>query len=209
MLSFKRFIAEAKNAAHVSTTIMTGVAPFPHMGHVDDLGGLLKSLPGVHKIFAMSSKSKAFSDEDRKNILTRQTGGSIEPLIANEHDEIVAHAWNKVKDHPGPKILHLVGGIDRNVKGPKGQLGMLDRLVNGMRSGKIKNPGFDEIHGHTPKGVERSHGMSGTKMRTAAATGNKGIFRAHLGPAFSPEEADDYMAKTKASIDSGEMPLKR
>lgn len=201
MLSFKRFIAEAKNEAHVATTVMTGVDPHTHMGHISDLGGVLKSLPGEHKIFAMSSKSKAFSDNDRKKILTKQTGGGIEPLIASEHDHIVAHAWEKVKDHPGPKILHLVGGIDRKP--------MIDRLVDNMRTGKIKNPGFDEIHGHTPGGVERRHGMSGTKMRAAAAKGDLKIYHEHLGKMFSPKQAAGIMAKTKESIDSGTTKLKR
>ena len=148
MFGFKQFIKEAKSGeAHVATTVMTGVDPHTHMGHISDLGGVLRSLPGDHKIFAMSSKSKAFSDEDRKKILTKQTAGGIEPLIASEHDHIVAHAWSKVANHPGKKVLHLVGGQDRK--------GMVDRLVDSMRSGKIKNPGFDEIHGHTPEGAER------------------------------------------------------
>jgi hypothetical protein len=201
MLSFKRFLAEVKNEAHVASTVMTGVDPHTHMGHISDLGGVLKKLPGDHKIFAMSSKSKAFPDEDRKKILTKQTGGGIEPLIAHEHDDIVAHAWSKVKDHPGKKVLHLVGGQDRK--------GMVDRLVDNMKTGKIKNPGFDNIKGHTPTGAERSHGMSGTKMRAAAASGDMKTYRNHLGTAFTPKEAADIMAKTKESIAAGTTKLKR
>lgn len=201
MLTLKQFLSEAKAAAHVASTVMTGVDPHTHMGHVGDLGGVLKKLPGEHKIFAMSSKSKAFPDEDRKKILTKQTGGGIEPLIAHEHDDIVAHAWSKVKDHPGKKVLHLVGGQDRK--------GMVDRLVDNMRTGKIKNPGFDEIHGHVPEGAERAHGMSGTKMRAAAAAGDVKTYKAHLGPSFSDKETKDIMGKTTKAIASGTTKLKR
>lgn len=201
MFGFKAFLREAKSEAHVATTVMTGVDPHTHMGHIADLGGVLRKLPGDHKIFAMSSKSKAFPDEDRKKILTKQTGGGIEPLIASEHDHIVAHAWSKVANHPGKKVLHLVGGQDRK--------GMVDRLVDSMRSGKIKNPGFDEIHGHTPEGAERSHGMSGTKMRAAAANGDVETYRNHLGTAFTSKEAAGIMAKTKKSIAAGTTKLKR
>jgi hypothetical protein len=86
---------------------------------------------------------------------------------------------------------------------------MIDRLVAGMRSGKIKNPGFDEIHGHTPEGAERSHGMSGTKMRAAAASGDVETYRNHLGTAFTPKEAAGIMAKTNKSIAAGTTKLKR
>lgn len=196
MLSFLKFLAEAKSQEHhVATTMMTGVDPHTHMGHVQDLGELLLNLPGTHKMFAMSSKAKGLDEGTRKNIFRKQTGGKIEPIIANEFDEIVNHAWSKVKNQSGKKVLHLVGGKDRESQ--------LKSLQQGLSSGKIKNPGFDEVHYHLPEDIERTHGMSGTKMRNAVSNNNFEEYKRHLGSSFSDDEARKIMGRIKDSINRG------
>jgi predicted nucleotidyltransferase len=68
---------------------------------------------------------------------------------------------------------------------------------------------FDEIHIHHPEDTDRSHGMSGTKMRQAAADGDIETFHKHLGSNFTRREAEPHMARIQQGIQNGSIPLKR
>lgn len=186
---------------HVATTVMTGVDPFTHTGHINDLGKLIDNLGGG--FFAMSAKS-SFPHKTREQIFSKQAkhaGLNVKPITVKENDDLINNAWNHVKDKPGKKVLHLVGGQDRK--------GMVERIADGMRAGKINNPGFHRIEVHTPEGEERTHGLSGTKMRTAAQNNDLHTFHTHLGPAFSRAEAQKHMNTARELLASGAMKVKR
>lgn len=192
---------------HVATTVMTGVSPISHMGHHYDLGSKLQSLPGKHKFFAMSRKGageSGFTEQQREHVFkvqSKEAGHKIEPIHVGEHDDIVNHAWNAVKDQKGPKHLHLVAGGDR--------LRMITRIKQGMDDGRIHNPGFEHISVHTPEDTDRSHGMSGTKMRKAAAEGNIDNFHKFVGKGFTKGQANEIMSHIKHGIESGAIQLDR
>ena len=68
---------------------------------------------------------------------------------------------------------------------------------------------YDEIHIHHPEDEGRTHGMSGTNMRKAAAEGDTQTFSKHIGPAFSAAEKKSLMKKTADAIKTGKLALKR
>lgn len=192
---------EVEQEHHIATTVLTGVDPFPHEGHTRDVAQLVHDLGGG--FFPMSAKS-SFPHKTREKIFSRQAkraGLNVEPITVEHFDQIVEHAWNKVKDKKGKKTLHLVAGIDRK--------DMANKIATKMISGGIKNPGFTEVKVHTPDGTKRTHDFSGTRLRDAADRGDLDTFHEHLGPAFTREEAKKHMDTTKALLDSGAMSVKR
>jgi hypothetical protein len=67
----------------------------------------------------------------------------------------------------------------------------------------------DEVHIHYPTDENRSHGMSGTKMRTAAENSDLDIYKKHLGPNFSDKEAKRIMDRTRVGLMAGKIKVKR
>ena len=188
---------------HTSVIPLVGFSPFSHMGHAADLGAKFKTLPGKKHI-GISSKSDAFTPEERKNILNRQWGdkSTTYHVTSSGGDTIAkAHASLPAK---GKKVLHILVGHDR--------VSFAHGLKKSLEAGKIKEmegKKFDEINVHTPEDKERSHGMSGTKMRMSASSGDLNSFHKHLGSMFSKEEAKQLMSRTKSAIASGKLGLKR
>jgi hypothetical protein len=196
-------IKEAKDSEnHVSVIPLTGFEPHSHMGHAADLGSALKKLPGKKHI-GISAKASAFSPEERTNILKKQWNApDIQSHVSSSAGEIVANAHHEMP--AGKKHLHLLGGHDRKP--------FLERLKGSLEAGKIpemKGKKFDSITLHYPEDAERSHGMSGTKMRQAAADNDLDTYHKHLGPMFSKKEASAHMSKIQQAIKSGSIPLKR
>jgi hypothetical protein len=201
MKSLRAFIYE-QEVHHVSVVPLVGFSPLSHMGHAHDLGGTLSNLPGSKHV-GISAKSDVFTPEERKNVLNRQWGSNVKAEVSNSGGATIANAFNSMPK-TGKKVLHIVVGSDR--------LGFAEGLKNSLEAGKIKEMGdnnFDEIHIHTPKDEDRSHGMSGTNMRQAATNGDIETFHKHLGTMFSRQEAQDMMKKTKEAIDSGKLKVKR
>lgn len=194
MLSFKRFIAEAKEVhGHVA---FLGAAPNTHMGHIKDI---IKNMGPGKKFIGLSGKSTVFSDEERADIANKQSGGEAETKVEKTAGQTVGRAYNNKVTH-----LHLHFGIDRKP--------MAERLKSSIEAGKIPEMGggqFKEVHLHYPEDENRSHGLSGTKMRKAANEGDIETYHKHVGSVFSRPEAVKMMKRTKASIDSGETPLIR
>lgn len=188
---------------HTSVIPMVGFSPISHMGHAKDLGGALKKLPGTKHV-GISKKADTFEPAERKHIMNKQWGNvGHKTHVVGGAGETIRHAYDSLPKH-GKKVLHILLGADRHemAKGLKSSLG----------AGKIKemeHHKFDEIHVHSPEDSDRSHGMSGTKMRQAAADKNGDEFHRHIGPMFNRNESDKIMHKVKGGIDSGSIKLKR
>jgi hypothetical protein len=116
---------------------------------------------------------------------------------------MVAKAYHDLPK-TGKKHLHILVGADRAE--------MAHGLKKSLEAGKIKEMGehkFDSISIHHPEDLERKHGMSGTKMRTAAASGDHKTFAKHLGPMFDKKETLNIMNKVKSGLTSGQIKVKR
>lgn len=188
---------------HASVIPLVGFSPISHMGHAKDLGAAMKELPG-QKHIGISSKADVFSAKERGDILTRQwKQPDITHHASTSGGATVAAAFHALPKH-GKKVLHMLVGSDR--------VDMAHGLKNALERGKIKEMGahkWDAIHVHTPQDADRSHGMSGTKMRTAASSGDDKTFAKHLGPMFNPKETARIQKKVHSAIKSGDLAVKR
>lgn len=201
-LNVKDSVNESEETHHTSVIPMTGFVPVSHMGHAKDLGSSLNELPGTKHI-GISGKSDAYSPEERKDVLQRQWGSGVTAHSVTGAGETIRKAHDSLPA-TGKKVLHILVGHDRK--------SFADGLKKSLEAGKIKEMeglSFDEINIHHPKDTDRSHGMSGTKMRQAAADGDVETFHKHLGPMFSKEEAVKHMRRVQKGITSGTIPLIR
>lgn len=205
-LGVKDSIKEAAEEQHTSVIPMVGFSPISHMGHAADLGSTLSKLPGTKHV-GISNKADVFSPEERKGILERQWGkNKVNVLPVTGAGESIRKAHDSLKG-PGKKVLHILVGHDRK--------SFAEGLKKSLEDGKVKEMEgrhFDEIHIHHPEDTERSHGMSGTKMRAAAiddSENGKKEFHRHLGDMFTRAESNKIKSKVKAGITSGKIALKR
>jgi hypothetical protein len=104
----------------------------------------------------------------------------------------------------GRRVLHLHFGHDR-----KDFAEGLKRSIENGKIPELNGEKPDAIHIHYPKDENRSHGMSGTKMRTAVSTGDTETFKKHLGPNFSDKEAKGIMDRTRVGLMAGKIKVKR
>ena len=201
MLSFVKFLAEVKSQEHHVHIAFMGASPNTHMGHNDVFDTM-----GKHgqSFVGLSGKSTVFSESERENIASRQTGGKIEFKVEKTAGQTIGRAWKSLGKKSGKRILHIHVGGDRAESAEA-----LKKSVESGRIPELKGGRFDEVHIHYPKNVNRPHGLSGTKMRTAAAAGDLETYHEHIGKGFSKEEAKEMMDRTKEAIDNGSLPLKR
>lgn len=188
---------------HATIVPLMGVSPISHMGHAHDIGGKVKSLPG-HKHVGLSGKADVFSPEERKHIMQKQWGHKDTKFhVVQSAGETISHA-HKSLPKDGKKHLHIVVGKDREK--------WAHSLKDALHAGKIKEMDghkWDHIHVHVPEDEGRSHGMSGTKMRTAASEGDHATFKKHLGPMFSDKESKHIMDRTRVGLMAGKIKVKR
>lgn len=203
MKSYREFLESVEDRDHHASVIpLTGFSPISHMGHAIDLGGALSKLPG-DKHVGISLKSDVFTPEERASIMGRQwnqSGLSVHPVKSG--GETIANAYNRLPS--GKKHLHILVGADRK--------DFAEGLKKSLEDGKIKEMGdnrWDSITLHHPEDVNRSHGMSGTAMRTAVANNNIEEFHRHLGPMFSREEAREHFNRISDALKSGKAKVKR
>ncbi len=193
---------ETEVTHHASVIPLVGFSPFSHMGHAKDLGDAMKKLPGKKHI-GISHKDEGFSDEEKSSILNRQwRQKDLQHHHVASAGVTVSNAYHSLP--AGKKVLHMLVGHDRK--------DMVHKLKSSLEAGKIKEMNgkhWDEIHIHHPENTNRDHGMSGTKMRTAASKGDIPTFSKHLGPHFSTAETLKIYDKVRSNIASGKIPLKR
>lgn len=183
--------------AHVA---FMGASPHTHMGHhIDVVGGMGEG----KKFVGLSGKSDVFSDKEREDIANKQSDGAAEFKVEKSAGQTVGRAFKSMQGS-GKKILHLHFGHDRKE--------MAERLKNSIEAGKIPELEGEKphaVHIHYPKDQDRSHGMSGTKMRTAADSGDLETYKKHLGPNFSDKEAKSLMDRTRVGLLAGKIKVKR
>jgi hypothetical protein len=182
-----------ENSNHVHMSYL-GASPITHMGHHIDVVGSMNSVGKVEdpKFVGLSGKSQIFSNKEREDIADKQSGGAAKFNVVHSPGVTIAKAYEAVSNNEGNKILHLHFGHDRKE--------FAERLKKSIEDGKIpelQGNKFDKVHIHYPEDGDRSHGMSGTKMRAAAHEGNIEEFRKHLGPNFSQKEAEEIRIKVK------------
>lgn len=187
---------------HVHVTYM-GASPITHQGHYEDIGGSMMRARKGKMIVGLSGKTKLYTDKQREQIGERQWGGNAKFRVSPSAGETVAHAFHSLPK-TGKKILHLHFGHDRRKD--------TERLKQVLESGGIREMNgeqFDAIHIHYPPDENRSHGFSGTAMRTAAKNGDIEEFHRHLGSNFTRAEAKEHMNKFRRGLASGEIVIKR
>jgi hypothetical protein len=188
---------DAEQHAHVA---FMGASPHTHMGHhIDVVGGM----GAGKKYVGLSGKSDVFSDKEREDIANKQSEGTAKFKVEKSAGQTVGRAFHGMKG-TGKKVLHLHFGHDRKE--------MAERLKSSIEAGKIPELGGEKPHRveiHYPKDEDRSHGMSGTKMRTAATEGDMATYKKHLGSSFSDKEAKNIMDRTKVGLMAGKIKVKR
>lgn len=208
MKTFLTFMQEAfskssDEGSHATVVPLTGFSPHSHMGHAIDLGNAVSKLPGSKHI-GISQKSDVFSPEERADILKRQWNQpDLHTHVVKSAGETISNAFNSLPAS-GARHLHLLVGADRK--------DFAEGLKKSLEAGKIKEMGdnkWDSITIHSPDDENREHGMSGTKMRAAAAADDLDTYHKHLGNSFSREEATSIMKKTQNGLSSGKIKLKR
>lgn len=187
---------EAEQHAHVA---FMGASPHTHMGHhIDVVGGM----GAGKKYVGLSGKSDVFSDKEREHIANKQSNGAAEFKVEKSAGQTIGRAFHSMTG--SKKVLHLHFGHDRKE--------MAERLKNSIESGKIPELNGEKPHRveiHYPKDENRSHGMSGTKMRAAAASGDAKTYKQHLGSNFSDAETKNIMDRSRVGILAGKIKLKR
>ena len=197
MKTFKSYLEEA---AKEKTAVMTyGRMNPPHLGHAKLIDHVL-SLKGDHHIFVSHS-------QDNKNPLSAEEKVHYLKKMYPKHESSI-HA--STKESPtifhaaadmhkkGYKHLHVVVGSDRVQE-------FHDKLhkYNGKFYEKGHGYHFKSIKvtsaGDRDPDAEGTEGMSASKMRAHALSGNKEGFKAGLHPALHPY-ADEMMKKIKDRI---------
>jgi len=201
--SFNPILEKKDDVHHASVIPLTGFSPISHMGHALDLGAALKKLPGAKHI-GVSNKADLYSGEERKDILSKQWKQSnLQTHLVKSGGETIANAYNALPK-TGEKHLNILVGHDRK--------DFAQGLKASLEAGKIKEMGdnrWTSITIHHPEDSDRSHGMSGTAMRTAAEKNDLEQFHKHLGPMFSSAEAKKHMEKFQTGLSSGQIKVKR
>lgn len=167
---------------HAAVTLPMGTSPSSHVGHQDLVDEMLHHASAKHTHVSLSDKAEYLSHAKRKEIMQKQSPEGVNVHVIHGAGESIRAAYDKLP--AGKKVLHLVGGEERQ--------GMLDRLKQGLEDGKVKEMEghkFDEVHVHNPKVTRRttSNGekTSGTNFRKALAAGDEKTIKDHLGVAYS------------------------
>jgi len=202
-LNLKKTLKEEADEHHVAG-FFGGVSPSTHYGHAKDMKKLYRKTGASKMVFGMSQKgTDVFNHDEKKDIIRRQWGSKdIHPTVTKSMGSMAREAHDTTP--PGKKpVLHLMVGEDRRSMG--------ENFIKSLNAGKIpemEGKRFHRVHLHVASG-DRTHGMSGTKMRTAAANDDFETYSKHLGPAFSQSKKKEYFNRVKDAISSGKLAVKR
>jgi hypothetical protein len=194
MLSFKEFISESEKEKHFAMTYMR--ANPPTVGHSKVIAAVAKH-PGTHRIVV------SHSQDAKKNPLTGEEKATFLRVAHPEHHDNIQAASTE-----SPTILHhlaklhseghthgkVIVGEDR-IK----EMSSLVSKYNGVKAGhgyyNFKKVDVESA-GHRDPDAEGVEGMSATKMRDAAKTGDTEKFKSGLHPNLH-KHATEIMSKIK------------
>jgi cytidyltransferase-like protein len=191
MKSFLEIIQEAESSQkhHVMTFGRMNPPTTGHLKLIHKVKEVADKHNAGHTVVvshSQDSKKNPLSGEQKVKHLKRYAPGTNFKTSSKEHPSIFHHAAELHKQ--GVTHLHVVVGSDR-VKEFKDSL----HKYNGVK-GKHGHYDFKKITvhsaGHRDPDAEGSEGMSGTKMRSHAASGNYKEFKKGV-----PEHVADHHAK--------------
>lgn len=196
-------LKEEDQGDHHVAGFFGGTDPHTHMGHAQDMKKLYKKTGASKMVWGMSQKATGvFSSHEKADIIRKQWGDNdIHPTVTKSMGSMAAEAHAAMPE--GRKHLHLMVGEDRRDMGEK--------FVQALHGGKIKEmegKKFDSVTLHVASG-DRSHGFSGTKMRTSVANDDFDTYSKHLGPSFSKNKKKSYFNRIKDGLNSGALKVKR
>ena len=199
MKSFLELVEEKESGKHAVMTY--GRMNPPTTGHlklIDKVKEVAKKVGGSHHIIvshSRDSKKNPLSGEQKVKHLQRYSPGAHIEASTKEHPTFLHHAAELHKK--GVTHLHMVAGSDR-VKEYKEKL----NKYNGTHKGALYN--FKKIHVHSAgqrdPDAEGTEGMSGTKMREHAKSGNFKEFRKGVPEHVSNEHAKELMHDTRKGM---------
>jgi predicted kinase len=200
MKSFLELLEETKQGEkhHVMTFGRMNPPTTGHLKLIDKVKEVAKKHNATHSVVVSHSqdaKKNPLSGEQKVKHLNRYSPGTHFETSSKEHPTFLSHAEKLHKS--GVTHLHMVVGSDR-VKEMKDKL----HKYNGTHKGALYN--FKHIHvhsaGHRDPDAEGSEGMSGTKMRHHAASGNFKEFRKGVPEHVSDKHAKELMHDTRKGM---------
>ena len=190
MKSFLELVEETKQGEkhHVMTFGRMNPPTTGHLKLIDKVKEVADKNKASHSVVvshSQDSKKNPLSGETKVKHLKRYSPGTHIESSSKEHPTFLHHAEKLHKQ--GVTHLHMVVGSDR-VKEMKEKL----HKYNGTHKGALYNYKKITVHsaGHRDPDAEGSEGMSGTKMRSHAASGNFKEFKKGV-----PGHVADHHAK--------------
>lgn len=202
MLNFIQYLKEAKEEKH-------GVLAFgrmnpPTAGHeqvVNKMHDVAKEHNASHQLVlshSQDAKKNPLSPEKKVEHAKNAFPGTNVKAASKESPTILHHAAEMHK--AGVKHLHVVAGSDRHE-----DMHNLLHKYNGVKSAH-GNYKFKSITVHSSgerdPDSEGTSGVSGTKMREHAASGNKKEFHKNLPSKMKPEHKDALYNDLRKSMGS-------
>jgi len=183
-MKFKEFIQESKEVHHV---MAFGRMSPPTTGHevlVNKVKDVAKSVGGSHSVVLSHTQDKnknPLSSEDKLKHAKRFFPKTNISVSDKEHPNFLTQAAKLHKQ--GVTHLHMVAGSDR-----VGEYHKLLHKYNGTHEGALFNFKHIKVHsaGERDPDAEGTAGMSASKMRSHASSGNFKDFRKGI-PAHVPE----------------------
>jgi hypothetical protein len=183
-MKFKEFIQESKEVHHV---MAFGRMSPPTTGHevlVNKVKDVAKSVGGNHSVVLSHTQDKnknPLSSEDKLKHAKRFFPKTNISVSDKEHPNFLTQAAKLHKQ--GVTHLHMVAGSDRTEEYHK-----LLHKYNGTHEGALFNFKHIKVHsaGERDPDAEGTAGMSASKMRSHASSGNFKDFRKGI-PAHVPE----------------------
>jgi hypothetical protein len=193
MLKFTDFILEDSVSLKSSKVIAFGRMNPPTAGHekvVNKVREIAKKVNGSHAVILSHShdaKKNPLSPESKVKHAKHAFPGTHIEAASKEAPTILHHASKAYSS--GVKHLHVVAGSDRHDEMHK----LLHKYNDGEKHahGSYKFKSIT-VHssGHRDPDSEGHEGVSGTKMREHAASGNKKEFHKNLPSKMKPEHKD-------------------
>ena len=192
MLKFNSFLKEQEGQHHVMTFMRANP---PHAGHekvVNKLLEIAKKKKATHSVILSHSQ-----DPSKNPLSPRQKLRHAERAFPNANVEVSSPDNPTILHHAvrafggGAEHLHVVVGQDR--------VGQFQKLLNDYNGKESKHGMYKfksiTVHsaGDRDPDAEGTEGISATKMRQAAKSGDRATFHAGASSSMSEKHKDEMM----------------